>query len=61
MNRYLKAMDRRRIGCYNQLAVQCQQVAEKFLKGYLDNRFVEEDVTDLLRKTQYEKNSGKIK
>lgn len=22
---------------YNQLSVQCQQVAEKFLKGYLDN------------------------
>ncbi len=22
---------------YNQLAVQCQQVAEKYLKGYLDN------------------------
>ena len=44
-----KSNDRRRIGCYNQLAVQCQQVAEKFLKGYLDNLFVEEDVTDLLR------------
>lgn len=22
---------------YNQLAVQCQQVAEKYLKGYLDH------------------------
>ena len=41
-----KSNDRRRIGCYNQLAVQCQQVAEKFLKGYLDNLFPEEDVTD---------------
>ena len=25
---------------YNQLAVQCQQVAEKFLKGYLDNLLI---------------------
>ena len=25
---------------YNQLAVQCQQVAEKYLKGYLDKIFV---------------------
>lgn len=35
---------------YNQLAVQCQQVAEKFLKGYLDKLLVDEDVSDLLRK-----------
>lgn len=35
---------------YNQLAVQCQQVAEKFLKGYLDRLVLEEDVSDLLRK-----------
>ncbi len=38
---------------YNQLAVQCQQVAEKFLKGYLDRIFVDEDVSDLLRKYRY--------
>lgn len=50
-----KSNDRRRIGCYNQLAVQCQQVAEKFLKGYLDNLFLEEDVTDLLRKHNMKK------
>ncbi len=50
-----KSNDRRRIGCYNQLAVQCQQVAEKFLKGYLDNLFPEEDVTDLLRKHNMKK------
>ena len=35
---------------YNQLAVQCQQVAEKYLKGYLDRLLTDEDVTDLLRK-----------
>lgn len=35
---------------YNQLAVQCQQVAEKYLKGYLDRLLVNEDVSDLLRK-----------
>lgn len=35
---------------YNQLAVQCQQVAEKYLKGYLDKISVDEDVSDLLRK-----------
>ena len=35
---------------YNQLAVQCQQVAEKFLKGYLDKLLLEEGISDLLRK-----------
>ena len=35
---------------YNQLAVQCQQVAEKYLKGYLDRLLADEDVSDLLRK-----------
>ena len=55
-----KSNDRRRIGCYNQLAVQCQQVAEKFLKGYLDNLFVEEDVTDLLRKHNMKKIAEKL-
>ena len=46
---------------YNQLAVQCQQVAEKFLKGYLDNLLVEEDGGGPVEKTQYEKNCGKTK
>lgn len=55
-----KSNDRRRIGCYNQLAVQCQQVAEKFLKGYLDNLFVEEDVADLLRKHNMKKIAAKL-
>lgn len=55
-----KSNDRRRIGCYNQLAVQCQQVAEKFLKGYLDNLFPEEDVTDLLRKHNMKKIAAKL-
>lgn len=40
---------------YNQLAVQCQQVAEKFLKGYLDKLCLEEDVSDLLRKHNMKK------
>ena len=40
---------------YNQLAVQCQQVAEKFLKGYLDRTVLEEDVSDLLRKHNMKK------
>lgn len=35
---------------YNQLAFQAQQVAEKYLKGYLDRLSVDEDVSDLLRK-----------
>ncbi len=30
---------------YNQLAVQCQQVAEKYLKGYLDRLLADEDVS----------------
>lgn len=55
-----KSNDRRRIGCYNQLAVQCQQAAEKFLKGYLDNLFLEEDVTDLLRKHNMKKIAAKL-
>lgn len=35
---------------YNQLSVQAQQVAEKYLKGYLERLAVDEDVSDLLRK-----------
>ena len=30
---------------YNQLAVQCQQVTEKYLKGYLDKLLSDEDVS----------------
>ena len=30
--------------------MQCQQVAEKYLKGYLDRLLTDEDVSDLLRK-----------
>lgn len=40
---------------YNQLAVQCQQVAEKFIKGYLDKLLLEEDISDLLRKHNMKK------
>lgn len=45
---------------YNQLSVQCQQVAEKFLKGYLDNLLLEEDAADLLRKHNMKKMAGKL-
>lgn len=45
---------------YNQLAVQCQQVAEKFLKGYLDRLDVEEDISDLLRKHNMKKIASKL-
>lgn len=45
---------------YNQLAVQCQQVAEKYLKGYLDKVLVEEDVADLLRKHNMKKIASKL-
>lgn len=45
---------------YNQLSVQCQQVAEKFLKGYLDRLFLDEDVTDLMRKHNMKKIAVKM-
>ena len=45
---------------YNQLAVQCQQVAEKYLKGYLDKIFVGEDVVDLLRTHNMKKIASKL-
>lgn len=45
---------------YNQLAVQCQQVAEKYLKGYLDIICVNEDVSDLLRKHNMKKIASKL-
>lgn len=45
---------------YNQLAVQCQQVAEKYLKGYLDKVMVNEDVTELLRKHNMKKMASKL-
>lgn len=45
---------------YNQLAVQCQQVAEKYLKGYLDKILVDEDVTDLLRKHNMKKIASRL-
>ncbi len=50
---YLESLLEIKSTFYNQLAVQCQQVAEKFLKGYLDRIFVDEDVSDLLRKYRY--------
>ena len=45
---------------YNQLAVQCQQVAEKYLKGFLDRLVTDEDVSDLLRKHNMKKMASKL-
>ena len=45
---------------YNQLAVQCQLVAEKFLKGYLDKMMVDEDVSDLLRRHNMKRIASKL-
>lgn len=45
---------------YNQLSVQCQQIAEKFLKGYLERKLLDEDVTDLLRKHNMKKIASKL-
>ena len=44
----------------NQLSVQCQQVAEKYLKGYLDKALLDEDVSDLLRKHNMKKMASKL-
>ena len=52
---YLESLIKIKSTFYNQLAVQCQQVAEKFLKGYLDKLCIDEDVSDLLRKHNMKK------
>lgn len=57
---YLEAVLKTGNTFYNQLAVQCQQVAEKFLKGYLDRVLLEEDVSDLLRKHNMKKIAAKL-
>ena len=57
---YLEAVLKTGNTFYNQLAVQCQQVAEMFLKGYLDNLLLEEDVTDLLRKNNMKKIAARL-
>lgn len=57
---YLEAVLKTGNTFYNQLAVQCQQVAEKFLKGYLDRMFLEEDVSELLRKNSLKKIAAKL-
>lgn len=57
---YLEAVLKTGNTFYNQLAVQCQQVAEKFLKGYLDNLLLEKDVTDLLRKNNMKKIAARL-
>ena len=57
---YLEAVLKTGNTFYNQLAVQCQQVAEKFLKGYLDRTLLEEDVSDLLRKHNMKKIAAKL-
>ena len=57
---YLEAVLKTGNTFYNQLAVQCQQVAEKFLKGYLDTLLLEKDVTDLLRKNNMKKIAARL-
>lgn len=57
---YLESLLKMKSTFYNQLAVQCQQVAEKFLKGYLDKICLEEDVSDLLRKHNMKKMASKL-
>lgn len=52
---YLKSVLDTNCTFYNQLSVQCQQVAEKYLKGYMDKLCLEDDVTDLLRKHNMKK------
>ena len=57
---YLESILKIKSTFYNQLAVQCQQVAEKFLKGYLDKIWVDEDVSDLLRKHNMKKIASRL-
>ena len=57
---YLEAVQKTGNTFYNQLTVQCQQVAEKFLKGYLDRMLLEEDVSELLRKNSLKKIAAKL-
>ena len=57
---YLEAVLKTGNTFYNQLAVQCQQVAEKFLNGYLDRMLLEEDVSELLRKNSLKKIAAKL-
>ncbi|MEY8426574.1 HEPN domain-containing protein [Lachnospiraceae bacterium 46-15] len=57
---YLESVVKTGSTFYNQLAVQCEQIAEKFLKGYLDRLMVNEDVSDLLRKHNMKKIASKL-
>jgi len=57
---YLESLLEIKSTFYNQLSVQCQQVAEKFLKGYLDKICVDEDVSDLLRKHNMKKIASRL-
>ena len=58
--RYLESVLETGSTFYNQMSVQCQQVAEKFLKGYVDRLFLNEDVSDLLRKHNMKKIAAKL-
>lgn len=40
---------------YNQMSVTCQQITEKYLKGCIELLFVNEDVTNILRKHSLKK------
>jgi len=58
--RYLESVLETGSTFYNQMSVQCQQVAEKFLKGCVDRLFLNEDVSDLLRKHNMKKIAAKL-
>lgn len=47
--RYLEAVLPMAQGFCNQIAVQCQQITEKYLKGYVELKCLEADNTDVLR------------
>lgn len=57
---YLEAVISTGSQFYNQMAVQCEQVAEKYLKGYLDRLLVDENIGDLLRKHNMKKIAAKL-
>lgn len=46
---------------YNQMAAQCQQVTEKYLKGCLEHVCLDEDISDLLRKHNLKRIASKLK
>lgn len=58
--RYLESNLEMKSTFYNQLSVQCQQVAEKYLKGSLERICLETAVPDLLRGHNLKKVASKL-